>query len=60
MKLKLTADKVLMRGPKADGSYQLTFEFGEYQKEKLAEILKLKTDDVVELTIEQGEDKSNG
>ncbi len=59
MKLKLVADKVLMRGPKADGSYQVTFEFGEYQKEKLAEILSLKTDEPIELTVEQNSENSD-
>lgn len=58
MKSELTADKVLMRGPKADGSFQITFEIGEYQIQALAQLLaKLKTDQIVKLTIEQNENE---
>lgn len=53
MKLNLTADKVLIRGPKVDGSYVISLEVGEYEKLKLMDILKLKTDEVVKVTLEQ-------
>lgn len=54
MKINLTSDKVSVRGPKVDGSYVLSFEFGEYERKKIAELLAdLKPDETVELTVEQ-------
>lgn len=56
MKLKLTADKVTIRGPKIDGSLVITFELGEYQKDQWAELMRqLDFSNVVQLTIEQDE-----
>lgn len=60
MKLKLIADKVTIRGPKIDGSYVLSLELGEYQKNNLANLLnELDFNDVVEVTIEQNSEKSD-
>lgn len=60
MKLKLIADKVTIRGPKIDGSYVLSLELGEYQKNNLANLLnELDFNDVVEATIEQNSEKSD-
>lgn len=57
MKLNLTADRVKIYGPKVDGGFTLTFDIGEYEIEALSEVLKLQTDEVVKLTIEQSESK---
>jgi hypothetical protein len=39
--IKFSADKILMRGPKVDGSYQVTLEVGEYEVSNLVRILQL-------------------
>lgn len=60
VKLKLIADKVTIRGPKVDGSYVISLELGEYQKNNLANLLnELDFNDVVEATITQNEDDTN-
>lgn len=60
MKLNLSADKVTIRGPRIDGSYVLSFEFGEYEVATLAKLLaQLKQNEVVNLTIEQGSGNSD-
>ena len=54
MKINLTSDKVSIRGPKVDGSYVVSFEFGEYERKKIAELLAdLKPDESVQITVEQ-------
>lgn len=54
MKLKLIVDKVTIRGPKVDGSYVISLETGEYQKNVLANLLnELDFNEVVEVTLEQ-------
>lgn len=60
MKLKLIADKVTIRGPKIDGSYVISLELGEYQKNVLANLLnELDFNDVVEVTMEQKSENSD-
>lgn len=39
-RIKLVSDKLKVYGPKMDGSYTITFEFGEYEKAKIAEIIR--------------------
>ena len=39
--IELTADKVLIRGPSADGGYTLTFYIGEYEQAKVAEVMRI-------------------
>lgn len=56
MNIKLISDKVTVRGPKVDGSYVLNFEFGEYERKKIAELLsELRPDESVIITVEQDE-----
>jgi hypothetical protein len=56
MRLKLTADRVLIRGPKIDGSYVVSFEVGEYEVKKVAQLMsEVNNEAVVQLTIEQNE-----
>lgn len=60
MKLKLIADKITVRGPKVDGSFVVSLELGEYQKNNLANLLnELDFNDVVQATITQNEDNSD-
>lgn len=59
MKLKLVADKLTIRGPKVDGSFVVSLELGEYQKDILAHVLnEVDYGDVVEVTLEQNTEKS--
>lgn len=55
MKLELLADKVKVNGPKVDGGFTLSFEVGEYEQSKIAEVLKLKQNEVLRITVEQHE-----
>lgn len=59
MKLELIADKVLMRGPRIDGSFVISFEVGEYEKAKLAKLLEFRTDEIINITLEQKSEKSD-
>ena len=60
MKLRLIADKVTIRGARADGSYVVSLELGEYQKSNVANLLnELDVNDVVEVTMEQKSEKSD-
>lgn len=49
MKVKLLADKVLVRGPRIDGTWIISLEVGEYEKRKVAELIYV--DGLVEVTI---------
>lgn len=51
------ADKISLRGPSVDGSWKVTFETGEYEKEHLAELMKLPTDVPLKITVEINESK---
>jgi len=56
MKILLTADKIHVRGPKTtDNSYSITFEIGEYEREKVAELLRLTPGVIIQLTVETTE-----
>lgn len=41
MKISFNADKVKVSGPKVDGSYSVTFDTGEYEQEKIAELVRI-------------------
>lgn len=49
--ITFTADRIKVTGPKIDGSYSVTFETGEYEVEKVSEIMKLKP--MVIVTVEE-------
>lgn len=49
------ADKVKLSGPKIDGSWQVSFEVGEYQAEKLIPLLTWKDKAIVVSGIELNE-----
>ena len=40
--IEFVADSVKLSGPRIDGSWSITFTSGEYEKEKLLNIMKLK------------------
>lgn len=35
------ADKIKISGPRVDGSYNISFETGEYERNKIAELIKI-------------------
>ncbi len=37
--INFKADKVLLRGPKVDGTYVVSFEVGEYELEKIKDLI---------------------
>lgn len=53
-KLELIADKIIVRGPKIDGGYSVTFELGEYMQQKVAEILKIPQQTEVKIIVSTG------
>jgi hypothetical protein len=50
--LTVLADKVIIRGPKVDGGFSITFEAGEYEREKVAGLLLIPSDTPIKLTVE--------
>jgi hypothetical protein len=53
MQIELLVDKIKIYGPKVDGGYKLTFEIGEYEKDKLAELIKELYDTNYKITIQE-------
>lgn len=51
------ADKLKIVGPKVDGSLSVTLDTGEYEQEKVAELLKLPTGTPLKVTIEIADDQ---
>ena len=49
--ITLIADKVRINGPKVDGGLSITFEVGEYEQEKIAELLKIPQQTPLEVTV---------
>ena len=45
------ADNIVIRGPRVDGTYSITFETGEYERDKVADLLKMDTP--VEVTVKR-------
>ncbi|MEM3077606.1 MAG: hypothetical protein QXW38_08335 [Candidatus Nitrosotenuis sp.] len=56
MKVKFQSDKVYIRGPKVDGSYQVAFEIGEYQRPNIKDLVTVQ-DKVLNITVEATEDE---
>ena len=40
--MKFLADNIRINGPKVDGTMSITFETGEYEREKILDIMKFK------------------
>ena len=40
-KIEFIADKITMRGPQVDGNFVISLNVGEYEKEKVAQLIKL-------------------
>ena len=50
--IQFLADKVRISGPKVDGSTSVTFEVGEYEQSKVAELLKMPHDVILKVSVE--------
>ena len=50
-KVSFTADKVRVSGPKIDGGYIISFEVGEYMKDRVAQIINLSQDEELKVTV---------
>lgn len=51
-KIIFMSDRVKLNGPKVDNTYSVTFETGEYEKTKLADLLLLDPNQVLKITVE--------
>jgi len=49
--MKFQSDSVKVRGPKVDNSWVLTFEVGEYEADKVAELVKVPPGKIIELIV---------
>lgn len=52
MKIEFTADKIKLRGPRIDGSMIVDLEVGEYEREKLKDLLDINSEQVIRVTLE--------
>lgn len=54
--MKFIADGVQVRGPRqSDGSFTISFTTGEYQADKVAELLKIRRDIALNVSVEMYE-----
>ncbi len=51
--ITFTADKVRVNGPKVDGGYAVIFEVGEYEQDKVADLLKLPQQSNIEVSVKR-------
>ena len=52
LSIRFSADKVKVFGPKVDGSFTVTFDVGEYEQKKVAELLGIPQQTMLSVTIE--------
>jgi hypothetical protein len=45
--IKFVADRVSIRGPRVDGTYVVSFDVGEYEKDKLAQLIMVEDNLIV-------------
>lgn len=50
--IQFRADKAIVRGPKADNSFAITFEVGEHGRQDVKELLGLEPEQVLKVTVE--------
>ena len=51
-KIIFLSDKVKVNGPRVDNSYSVSFDVGEYEKSKLADLLLLDPGQVLKVSVE--------
>ena len=49
--IKFKADRVKISGPRVDESFVVSFETGEYEKMKLADLFLIESDKVLEVSV---------
>jgi hypothetical protein len=49
--MKIHSDKVKVTGPLIDGSYNITFSVGEYEQKKVAELMMIPQQTMIQLDI---------
>lgn len=54
-KVNFGADKVKISGPRIDGSYSVTFETGEYEREKVADLLRVPPETSLKVEVTYGQ-----
>lgn len=52
IKITIHPDQIKVRGPRVDGGYTVVLELGEYERDKVAEIIKLPQGQSIKVTIE--------
>ena len=50
-KITILCDGFRVNGPKVDGGYTISFNVGEYERDKVAMIISAFKDEVIELTV---------
>lgn len=49
--ISFMADKVKVSGPKVDGGYTVSFDLGEYEQPKVAQLIAIPQGDVVKVEV---------
>lgn len=57
MKVVLVADKVVVSGPKVDGGYKVTFEIGEYEQAKVAQVMTIPQQTPIVITVQTEDER---
>lgn len=52
-RVEFVADKILVRGPRVDGTWVVSLECGEYMQAKVADLLKIPQMTAVKVGIEE-------
>ncbi|GEM_PF-3403055 len=52
--VEFTADKVKISGPRVDGTIAVTFDVGEYEAGKVADLLKIPPNTLLKVSVEKG------
>lgn len=50
--IEFKADRVSIRGPKVDGTYVISFDCGEYQRQNVQALLGLEPEQVLTVTVD--------
>jgi len=49
--IELLADKIKINGPKVDGTFTVSLDVGEYEQQKIAQLVTIPQGTVVKVTI---------
>jgi hypothetical protein len=51
LSIEFIADKVKVNGPRIDGGYILSFEVGEYMQQQVSELLRIKQNTTLKVSV---------